>query len=593
VLTANNKNSGGGYQSCLEDNQAINAQTIKTLIIKVLIVDDDITNRMVLQSLLDLQGYETFLAENGQQAVDMFQQVCPDLILMDINMPVMDGYTATSIIKKLCVNRFVPVIFLTAVTEDEALVTCINSGGDDFLTKPYNDIILNAKIEALLRIRQLYNTINEQKNQIARYHQRMDNEIAVATSLFDKILNPGSLSRPNLKYLLSPMSLFNGDMLIAAEKPSGGLHVLLGDFTGHGLGAATGALPAASVFYEMTSKGYSIIEIVSEINRKLIYILPTGMFMAACAVDMDILSHTVSIWNGGIPDVLLFNAKERKITYRITSNNLPLGITEAFNLNSTIQVFPVSSQDKLYIYTDGVTETTDANNEMFGQARLEEVFSLTQHSSDIFEAISRRLAEFRGGEDQSDDVTLLELTYDQDCLDVSGQFKKPVSMSTMPASDWTFNINLGADALKSLDPLPMIVQSIVEMQGLKEQRQQIYIIIAELFSNALEHGLLGMDSILKKSVEGFSGYYQEREKRLSEFKDGHINIYIAHEPYNAGGKLLLRIEDSGEGFDYAARATQSTLSLEYSGKGLMLLQSMCKSVNYIGKGNIVEVVYVW
>lgn len=561
--------------------------------LKVLIVDDDITNRLVLQSLLDLQGYQTFVSENGQQAVEVFKVESPDLILMDIKMPVMDGYAATSIIKGLCVDKFVPVIFLTAVTEEEALATCINSGGDDFLTKPYNEIILKAKIEALLRIRQLYNTINEQKNQIARYHQRMDNEIAVATSLFDKILNPGSLSRPNMKYILSPMSLFNGDMLIAADKPSGGLHVLLGDFTGHGLGAATGALPAASVFYEMTNKGYSITEIVSEINKKLIYILPTGMFMAACAVDMDTMSHTVSVWNGGIPDALLFNAREQKISHRIMSNNLPLGITESIGFDSTIQVLPVSTQDKLYLYTDGVIETANANNVMFGQDRLEAIFSLKRQSIGIFETISQRLADFRAGKEQSDDVTLLELTYDQDYFDAAEKIKKPLCISAIPASDWAFNINLGADALKSLDPLPMIVQSIVEIQGLKEQRQQLYIIVAELFYNALEHGLLGMDSILKKSVEGFSKYYQEREKRLAAFKNGSINISAKHEPYELGGKLILRIEDSGNGFDYSERPLQQDQSREYSGKGLLLLKRMCKSVKFIGKGNIVEVVYVW
>ncbi|NOZ54969.1 MAG: fused response regulator/phosphatase [Gammaproteobacteria bacterium] len=561
--------------------------------IKILIADDDITNRLVLQRLLDLQGYQTILSENGQQAVEVFHQESPDLILMDIMMPVMDGYAATAMIKAHCDGRFVPIIFLTAVTQEEALVDCINSGGDDFLTKPYNHIILNAKIEALLRIRQLYNTINEQKNQIARYHQRMEGEIAVATSLFEKILNPGSLSRPNIKYLLSPMSLFNGDLLIAADKPSGGLHVLIGDFTGHGLGAATGALPAATVFYEMTNKGYSIAEIVAVINKKLKYILPTGMFMAACAVDMDFERHTVSVWNGGLPDALLFNAEQGKITHRITSNHLPLGIIDSIGLDGAIQVIPVSNQDKLYLYTDGVIETTDCNNTMFGQGRLESIFSSRQNSANIFETIKQNLATFRANREQSDDVTLLELTYDEASLHAPEKVNKQTCVSANPASHWEFTFNLEVDALKSLDPLPLIVQSIVEMQGLKEQRQQLYTIISELFYNALEHGLLGMDSALKNTMDGFSKYYGERGKRLAELNEGYININIKHHSYKSGGQLLLRIEDSGKGFDYVEQLKAPERCREYNGKGLRLLVAMCKSVNFIGKGNIAEVVYVW
>ena len=122
----------------------------------VLIADDDRINRMVLHAMLQKDGHTVYVAENGQEAVTLFEQHQPDLVLMDVMMPYMDGYEATSRIKALTGERFVPVIFLTAMTDAQALVHCVECGGDDFLHKPYKHAILKAKIAALERVRQLY-----------------------------------------------------------------------------------------------------------------------------------------------------------------------------------------------------------------------------------------------------------------------------------------------------------------------------------------------------------------------------------------------------------------------------------------------------
>ena len=92
---------------------------------KALIVDDEKTNRLILKSLLSKQGYQTIEAVNGQEAIDLFNQENPSIIFMDVMMPVLDGYEATRQIKAASANRFVPVIFLTAMSDEEALAQCI------------------------------------------------------------------------------------------------------------------------------------------------------------------------------------------------------------------------------------------------------------------------------------------------------------------------------------------------------------------------------------------------------------------------------------------------------------------------------------
>ena len=123
--------------------------------LKALIVDDEITNRLILRSLLKKQGYQTVEAKDGQEAVELFIQESPNIVFMDVMMPVMDGYEATRIIKDKAGNNFIPIIFLTALTDEESLQACIDAGGDDFLTKPYDRFLLQNKIQAMQRISNL------------------------------------------------------------------------------------------------------------------------------------------------------------------------------------------------------------------------------------------------------------------------------------------------------------------------------------------------------------------------------------------------------------------------------------------------------
>jgi len=223
------------------------------------------------------------------------------MILMDVMMPVMDGYEATKIIKELSEN-FIPIIFLTAMTDDKALSKCVEVGGDDFLTKPYSRVILNAKIEALTRVSILYNTVYEQKGELEAHNIQQMQEQKVARNVFNSIMHKGCLEHDDIFHVhLSPVSLFNGDVILAAVKPSGGLNILFGDFTGHGLGAALGALPLSEIFYTMTSKNYGIEKICEEINQKLKQQLPVGMFLAACVLELELTNNVVKIWNGAIP----------------------------------------------------------------------------------------------------------------------------------------------------------------------------------------------------------------------------------------------------------------------------------------------------
>jgi adenylate cyclase len=116
----------------------------------ILVVDDNRMNRLKLSRGLEQQGHTFALAENGQQALEMVRAQPFDLVLLDIVMPEMDGYQVLEHIKRDSALRDIPVIVISALDEMESVVKCIKMGAEDYLPKPFNPVLLKARIEACL-----------------------------------------------------------------------------------------------------------------------------------------------------------------------------------------------------------------------------------------------------------------------------------------------------------------------------------------------------------------------------------------------------------------------------------------------------------
>ncbi|MBF0181467.1 MAG: fused response regulator/phosphatase [Magnetococcales bacterium] len=567
---------------------------------KILLVDDDPINRTILQRLLGKEGHPVVTASNGVEGVERFIEHQPDMVLMDIRMPKMNGYEAAMEIKRLSRSRFTPIIFLTAVTDEEGLVQCIEAGGDDFLTKPFNRPILQAKISAMERISRLHARLREQKEELEQHQERIHQELEIGNHLFAHIVKVGNLlDAPCLNHWTSPMSLFNGDLLVASYNPVGGLNILLGDFTGHGLSAAVGAMPVSDIFYEMTAQGFSIGDMVEAMNAKLLAIMPTRMFLAACLIEVDPRQKSLNIWNGGLPDVLITDNTCR-IIHRVPSNHMPLGVTQLTREDRKVEILEMRSDFRVFLHSDGVTEATNRDGAMFGSDRLESHFSGAQAPETLFSAILDDLKRFRGDAKQTDDISLLEIVCAQAGEEARGVDARR-QRATITPSPWEASFTFSALTLKAVDPLPTILNMVMTLQAPAGHRERLYTILAELFSNALDHGLLRLDTRTKKTPEGFIRYYAQREERLAALEKGSIRIQLSHTPLPSapndarapGGEIRILMEDSGPGFDIAHIHSHLVGNTGHGGRGIALMRSLCKELTYQGCGNRAIAVYHW
>jgi CheY-like chemotaxis protein len=555
----------------------------------ILIAEDSAADRLLLSTIVRRQGHQVLTAANGAEAVEVFRRQQPSLVLMDAMMPVMDGFEAARQIKALAGETLVPIIFLTSLTESEALARCLEAGGDDFLAKPYNQVILAAKIKAMDRLRRLQATVLQQRDLIAKHHDYLLNEQRVAKAVFDKVAHAGCLSAPNIRYLQSPYALFNGDLLLAAYTPAGDMHVMLGDFTGHGLPAAVGAMPLAEVFYGMTAKGYGLAETLREMNAKLKRILPVDMFCCATLLCLSFQRRSVEVWNGGMPDGYLHRIAtgERE---PLAARHLPLGVLSPQAFDDRTEVHSMAVGDRVFVLSDGVIDTSDANDQLFGVERLQRVFAANREPDRLFEDIEQALRDFRG--EARDDVSMVEVSL-LELAQVNPSAPVYSDSGQSCPLDWSVSFEFRGATLRRFNPLPYLLQLLLEVHGLRGQSGALYSVLAELYSNALEHGVLGLDSSLKRDAAGFALYYQQRNERLDALQEGFVRVHLQVRPVNNGGCLLIRVEDSGKGFDVARVMERPLDGVRLSGRGVSLIRQLGHNASWSDEGRSACVEFFW
>ncbi|MBF0357218.1 MAG: SpoIIE family protein phosphatase [Magnetococcales bacterium] len=485
----------------------------------ILVADDDDFMLDAITMFLTNAGYEVIETANGQEAFQAFVSRRPDLVLLDGQMPVMDGFEACRRIKADTFGAQTPVIMITALDDDQSVNNAFLVGAQEFITKPILWSVLKQRIRLLLDQKSANAAIRERDELIAVFFEHtptavamfdpemkyllasqrwlkdynlegkpiigkshykllpnepsrwqdihksclkgnierseaeliddnwyrwealpwqkkaedaggilmftenitpqkeMEDEIKAhrdrltfEREIIEEIINKMRASKrfdpTNLRYIQASAETSSGDLLLSAFRSDGAQHVVLGDFTGHGLPAAVGGPIVSDIFYSMTKKEMHLSRILLEINDQLVEKTPVSMFMAAGFLELDPERRTLTVWNCAIPSILIY--RNKKILHRVESGYMAPGMMSKTNSNGV--VFSVEPGDVVIAYTDGFMEETGEDGEMFGQKKFELLISKMLAHEEPMETLTKTLKCFRTGHDQSDDMTILELT---------------------------------------------------------------------------------------------------------------------------------------------------------------------------------------
>jgi phosphoserine phosphatase RsbU/P len=381
----------------------------------LLLVDDDSENIQVVHSILKGK-YKLRVAMSGAKALELAKaEPLPDLILLDVMMPQMDGYEVCNCLKADQKTRNIPIIFLTGKTEVDDETRGFEMGAVDYIHKPFSAPIVTARVRTHLMLRDAHETV-------ARQLVAINSELEMARQIQLSILPQGTPRLQGLeieaRYL--PMSSVAGDFydfLVIDEKHVG---ILIADVSGHGLPSALIASMLQAALTSQLPNASEPAKVLSGLNRAL-----RGKFrshyVTAAYLFVDMNNGTASYAGAAHPPFLLWQQKTGRATERV-ENGLMLGPFPEPAYSAI--TFPLERGDRIVFVTDGILEARDSSENEFGMQRLQGIVE-SGHSlpaKHFADAVLDRLSDWSEnaiGPGQSDDITVLVMDFKSDLSDRS------------------------------------------------------------------------------------------------------------------------------------------------------------------------------
>ena len=375
----------------------------------ILVVDDNEMNRDLLSRRLRRDGHTVLIAEHGRQALDRLAEQPFDLVLLDIMMPELTGYEVLEIMKKDVALQHIPVVMITAATEEESIVRCLLLGADDHLPKPFNPAILRARVGASLAKKRLHDA--EQM-----HAKSLERELEIGREIQLGFL-PEALPSPagwELRAHFRPARQVAGDFYDAFTLPEGRVVLVLADVCGKGVGAALFMALFRSLLRALAEPQFAAAASVREGLHATVlgtndYIARThgraNMFATAFVAVLEPATGALDYVNAGHEPPAIIGA-DGALRARLGPTGPALGLMP--DLEFGVESERLVAGETLFAYTDGVVDARDIQDEPFGEERLMALLaSEGTAAAGLLDRIDAALSAHITTADQFDDVAML------------------------------------------------------------------------------------------------------------------------------------------------------------------------------------------
>jgi sigma-B regulation protein RsbU (phosphoserine phosphatase) len=369
----------------------------------ILIVDDESLNCDYLAQELEDLDFHIISAASGREALNLVAIQAPDVILLDIMMPEMDGFQVLARLKSDASTKDIPVIVVSALDDMASIVRGIELGAEDFLPKPFEPVLLKARIGASVERKLLRDREVAHMRQVQR---DLDLAWRVQAGLLpgDRPVGPGW----QLAATLIPSRQTSGDFYDLIPLPQGRLGILVADVADKGLGAAL-----LMVLSRTLIRGFSAQyaarpdHVLAATNRRILEDTDTNYFVTAFYGILDPASGALTYSNAGHNPPLLLRAEGSASVQVLGPTGMALGVLEEVAWSQCTT--HIAKGDMLVLYTDGITEAQNDQDEFFGTKRLLSVVQaeLGHSAQDVHNAVLAEVGAFVGDTPQFDDITLL------------------------------------------------------------------------------------------------------------------------------------------------------------------------------------------
>lgn len=553
---------------------------------KILLVEDKADDAASCRAALSCLGHQMIQGGSRAEALDLLERDSPDVVVADTAVPGLDCVDFARVLQRQAPFWWRPLVFFGKDRDDELERQALAAGADAYFAGPSAAGALVARLQTIQRLLALLGQAQGREAELARYRAMESDQRAIAQHLVDRLVDHQALGDPAMHFWKLPVRTLHGDLLLAARTPSGVLHLLLANGTGQGLLASLNALPLATPFYRMTEKGFGIDAIARELNRKLRVFLSADSSVAATLVSVDAREQMVQVWNGGNPAPFLLNVDGR-VARLFTLYQQPLGMADDDGFQSELEANGLDPGLQLILYSDGLSAACDQVGAVLGkQGLVERVAAFPAERR--FDQLVANLESHLAGQTVPDDITLVVV----DCLDRDGC---PSSVPAVVAEradiggNWRFDLRLTGRELPQVDVVPLLLDLSGQMGVAAAHSGRLFVVLAEMFNNALDHGLLRMDSGIKLREGGMDAWMEERGQRLARLDDSQfIEIGIEQVWQNQRAWLRIVCTDSGSGFAHGDLPAEAGDEQPF-GRGITLLRAIATNVQFNSAGNSVQV----
>lgn len=435
---------------------------------RVLIVDDVKANVDVLVSALR-DEYKLSVALEGARALEAAEKWTPDIVLLDVMMPGMDGYEVCRRLRARAETREVPVMFLSALDEIESKTKGFEAGGNDYLTKPFEILEVKVRVRSLLKARLYQEAVRA----------RMERDLSIAREIQMGLL-PRDVARftrdtgLDIHALIDPAQQVGGDLYEMVRPSDDRLIVALGDVSGKGIPAAF-FMTVAMTLLQSTARHLDDPDLIlRRVNDDLAAENPRGMFVTlACAVFDLRLGRATLASAGHMPPILLRRGAPPSFVPVV--NGMLAGIDPGIECPGlSLELVP---GDTLVFYSDGVTEAFDVEENLFGDARLLEQLARDpgRTAAETVKSVVGAVQRHAGTAPQSDDICVLAVRYAPDEPRADGAFSR--FLRAEPGQ-----VSAACEALRS-----WCEDSGVEAHATAD----VVLAVEEVLSNVVRHGYPG------------------------------------------------------------------------------------------------------
>ncbi|HEX9046073.1 MAG TPA: fused response regulator/phosphatase [Verrucomicrobiae bacterium] len=367
---------------------------------RVLLVDDAKTNLDILVEGLKAD-YKLSLALNGETALQLAARTPPDLVLLDIVMPGLDGYEVCRRMRQMPETAEVPIMFLSSLEEVQNKTKGFEVGANDYLTKPFEMLEVKARVRSLLKAKAYNDAAKEQ----------MASELRVAREIQMGML-PHDFAAVEKTYqvgigaLLEPAREVGGDLYGICTAGSERLVIFLGDVSGKGIPASMFMVRAITLARLLAREIPEPERILTRLNDELAADNPSCMFVTFLCATYEPRSRRVALANAGHCWPVLLSAIEPP---RWTGKDLGPALGFEPGITFDRLEFTLQEGDALLFYTDGVTEAFNKEEELYGNERLIQGAAAFSHepAPGITAGILKQVRAFAAGAPQSDDIAIL------------------------------------------------------------------------------------------------------------------------------------------------------------------------------------------